>query len=319
MSQEILILGLNPAWQRLFALDKFTPGGIHRLPKAKEFASGKGINSGRVLQLLGGSPLMMHFLGSNFGNRIFDELSACGIQQAPVWIKEPTRIATTLVNGGETTELIEPSPVLSESENQDFFQTINNCWHSVPCVALCGSFPAGFDVKLINALDFAGKSIFVDAIKDIDNWLEKGVELLKINMKEYSELLSRLGIPQVTSSPQFWKMTATAVLERLPIKNLVITDEEGPVRAFRLVEKKFQGMELQPPVIEVQNDIGAGDSFFAGWIYAHGLGLSFEECLVKATAVAVARCEVDRPWNIHLNRVQELETLLAPAVEKMTD
>ncbi len=317
MSQEILILGLNPAWQRLFFLDKFTPGEVHRISKVEEYASGKGINCGRVLQHLGGYPLLMHFLGSEHGSRIFDELSSCGIQQAPVWIKEPTRICTTVVSGGDSTELIEPSPVLTESENEDFIQTINEYWSSTQCVALCGSFPNSFDVSLINALDFAGKRVFVDAIEDIDVWLEKGVELLKINMQEYCKLLSRMGIPLVTSSPQFWKMTATAVLERLPIKNLVVTDEDAPVRAFRLVEKKFQGLELQPPTITIQNDIGAGDSFFAGWLYADGEGMDFESCLVKATAVAVARCEVERPWNLSLERVAELEEALRSQVEKL--
>lgn len=317
MPQETLILGLNPAWQRVFFLDKFVPGEVHRISKVEEYASGKGINCGRVLQRLGGYPLLMHFLGAEHGTRIFDELSACGIQQAPVWIKEPTRICTTVVSAGETTELIEPSPILSDYENEDFIQTLNEYWSSTQCVALCGSFPQSFDVNLINALDFTGKRIFIDAINNIDAWLEKGVELLKINMQEYCKLLSRLGIPQVTSSPQFWKMTATAVLERLPIKNLVVTDEDSPVRAFRFVEKKFQGIQLQPPTIQVQNDIGAGDSFFAGWLYADSMEMSFEECLVKATAVAVARCEVEKPWNINSERIVELETELSSAVEKL--
>jgi len=317
MPQETLILGLNPAWQRLFYVDKFTPGEVHRIEKVEEYASGKGINCGRVLQLLGGSPLMMHFLGSEHGSRIFDEISACGINQAPVWIKEPTRICTTVVSEGDSTELIEPSPIISENENEDFIQTLNQYWNSTQCVALCGSFPQGFDVGRINALDFAGKRVFVDAIEGIDEWLEKGVELLKINLQEYCKLLTRLGIPQVTSSPQFWKMTATAVLERLPIKNLVVTNEDAPVRAFRLLEKKFQGLVLQPPTIEVKNDIGAGDSFFAGWLYADGIGLDFEASLVKATSVAVARCEVDRPWNLSLERIAELEQELASQVEKI--
>lgn len=317
MPQEILILGLNPAWQRLFFLDKFELGEVHRISKVEEYASGKGINCGRVLQLLGGSPLLMHFLGSDHGSRIFDELSACGIQQAPVWIKEPTRICTTIVSAGESTELIEPSPVLSENENEDFLQTLNSYWSSTQYVALCGTFPKGFDVEKINSLDFTGKKIFVDAVEKIDAWLEKGVELLKINMNEYCKILDRLGIPQVMSSPQFWKMSASAVLERLPIKNLVVTDEESPVRAFRLQEGAFQGVQIQPPTIQVKNAVGAGDSFFAGWLQADSQGLSFEESLVKATAVAVARCETDRPWNLKLERVAELEAELADAVEKL--
>ncbi|MCQ2093115.1 MAG: PfkB family carbohydrate kinase [Fibrobacter sp.] len=317
MAQEILILGLNPAWQRLFFLDKFTPGEVHRISKVESYASGKGINCGRVLQLLGGSPLLMHFLGSEHGSRIFDELSACGIQQAPVWIKEPTRICTTIVSEGESTELIEPSPLLSEVENEDFIQTLNQYWNSTQGVALCGSFPKGFNVDLINSLDFTGKKIFIDAIDGIDAWLEKGVELLKINMQEYCTLCERMGIPLVMSSPQFWKMSATAVLERLPIKNLVVTDEDAPVRAFRLVEKKFQGIQIQPPTIQMKNDIGAGDSFFAGWILADTQGFSFEDRLKKATAVAVARCEVERPWNLKLDRVGELEMALADAIERL--
>ncbi|MCF0221134.1 MAG: carbohydrate kinase [Fibrobacter sp.] len=317
MSQEILILGLNPAWQRLFFLDKFTPGEVHRISKVEAYASGKGINCGRVLQLLGGSPLLMHFLGSEHGSRIFDELSACGIQQAPVWIKEPTRICTTIVSEGESTELIEPSPLLSEVENEDFIQTLNEYWNSTQSVALCGSFPKGFNVGLINSLDFTGKKIFIDAIEGIDTWLEKGVELLKINMQEYCKLCERMGIPLVMSSPQFWKMSATTVLERLPIKNLVVTDEDSPVRAFRLVEKKFQGLQLQPPTIQMKNDIGAGDAFFAGWLLADSQGFSFEDCLKKATAVAAARCEVDRPWNLKLDRIGELESGLVETIERL--
>lgn len=317
MAQEILILGLNPAWQRLFFLDKFELGEVHRISKVEEYASGKGINCGRVLQLLGGSPLLMHFLGDQHGSRIFDELSACGIQQAPVWIKEPTRICTTIVSAGESTELIEPSPVLSENENEDFIQTLNDYWSSTQYVALCGTFPKGFNVEQINALDFTGKKVFVDAVTEIDAWLEKGVELLKINMDEYCTILDRLGIPQVMSSPQFWKMSATAVLERLPIKNLVVTDEDAPVRAFRLQEGAFQGVQIQPPTIQVKNAVGAGDSFFAGWLYADSQGMTFEECLVKATAVAVSRCETDRPWNLKLERVAELEASLSEAVEKL--
>lgn len=317
MPQEILILGLNPAWQRLFFLDKFTPGEVHRISKVEEYASGKGINCGRVLQLLGGNPLLMHFLGSEHGSRIFDELSACGIQQAPVWIKNPTRICTTIVSAGESTELIEPSPVLSDGENDDFLQTLNDYWGSTQYVALCGTFPGNFNIEKFSSLDFTGKKIFVDAVDHIEPWLEKGVELLKINMQEYCKLLDNLGIPQVLSSPQFWKMSATAVLERMPIKNLVVTDKESPVRAFRLQEGKFQGIQVLPPTIQVKNSVGAGDSFFAGWLHADGLGLSFEECLAKATAVSVARCEVDRPWNLKLERVPELETELCNAIERL--
>jgi hypothetical protein len=46
------------------------------------------------------------------------------------------------------------------------------------------------------------------------------------------------------------------------------------------------------------------------------MGLSFEECLVKATAVAVARCEVEKPWMLSLERVAELEETIRSGLEK---
>jgi 1-phosphofructokinase len=45
--------------------------------------------------------------------------------------------------------------------------------------------------------------------------------------------------------------------------------------------------------------------------------MEFEQCLVKATAVATARCEVDRPCNLKVERVAELEASMADAVEKL--
>lgn len=320
MTQDTLILGLNPAWQRLFILDKFVPGEVNRLPKAEEYASGKGINCGRILQLLGGNPILAHFLGSEHGVRIFDEIAAIGIRQIPVWINALTRICTTIVGNGDTTELIEPSPVLSESENDDFLQAINDCWTEVSRIVLCGSFPDNFHAEKLFSLDLTGKRLYIDAVTGVDKWLGKGsVALLKLNMGEYCKLLQQQGIPQVTSSPQFWKMTASTLLGKLPVRNLIVTDEDAPVRAFRMEEGKLQYWMLTPPKVQVVNDVGAGDSFLAGYLSAESDELPVANCLARATAVAAARCEADRPWNLNLERASALEQSLVPLVEKVND
>lgn len=316
MSGETLILGLNPAWQRLFILDKLKLGEVRRMPKAAEYASGKGINCARILRLLGGNSLLSHFLGTGYGNKIFDEIAASGIKQVPVWIESPTRICTTIVTDDDITELIEPSPELSEREMDDFCTGLNEVWQGISNVALCGSQPTGFNMDALVNFDFTGKKLYVDAFKDVQNLLEKGVELLKINKLEYCKLLSHFSIPQVTSSPQFWKMSASLLLERLPIKHLVVTDEENPVRLFFSLENKFQCYSVAPPEIEIVNCIGAGDSFLAAWIYADSVGATVEERLAKATAVAVARCEAEQPWDLDLAHAEEFERDLLKKIEK---
>lgn len=319
MTGDTLILGLNPTWQRLFLVDEFKPGEVNRLTKVEEFASGKGLNCARVLRLLGGDFILAHFLGGDRSVSICDEVAAAGIRQIPIWISATTRICTTIVSKGETTELIEPSPKISDAENKDFLQTMSEVWDDVVNVVLCGSTPAGFQIGNLSSLNLEGKRLFVDAVDGISDWLEHGVELLKINLSEYCELLQQFGIPQITSSPQFWKMTASTLLERLPIQNLVVTDEDAPTHLFFRQEGKFMGLSLQPPQVKVVNDIGAGDSFLAGWLAADFLGLPAADRLAKATAVASARCEVDRPWSVDLGRISSLESMLLTQIEKMAD
>ncbi|MDR1759499.1 MAG: PfkB family carbohydrate kinase [Fibrobacter sp.] len=318
MNRDTLILGLNPTWQRLFILEKLHLGSVNRLPPADEYASGKGINCARVLKSLGNDPLLVHFLGTGHGKQIFDEVATAGVKQVSVWIREATRISTTIIQGGETTELIEPSPVLSSEENEDFIQSLKDSWKNAGRVVLCGSFPAKFQAEKMFELDTAGKRLFIDAVS-VDSWLEREVELLKVNMDEYRTLLQRYNIPQVTSSPQFWKMTATALLERLHIRTLIVTDRAAPVRAFRVLEGKLQTFQLSPPPVSLVNDIGAGDAFMAGWLYGDSLGLSLEDCLVKATAVAAARCEAELPWELKMKSVELFEQELAGAIAKAGD
>ncbi len=319
MTGDTLILGLNPTWQRLFLVDEFKPGEVNRLSRVEEFASGKGINCARVLRVLGGDFILSHFLGGDRSVSICDEVAAAGIRQIPIWIGAPTRISTTIMSKGDTTELIEPSPKITESENRDFLQTIGEIWSDVTNVVLCGSLPLGFQLENLSKLDLTGKRLFIDAIEGFDTWLESGVELLKINLSEYCKLLQRFGIPQITSSPQFWKMTASTLLERLPIGNLVVTDEDAPIHVFYQQEGKFMGLSVKPPTVKLLNDIGAGDAFLAGWLAADFLGLPISDRLAKAAAVSAARCEVDRPWNIDLGRVSALESELLPLVEKIAD
>lgn len=319
MNGDTLILGLNPTWQRLFLVDEFRPGEVNRLSKVEEFASGKGINCARILRKLGGDFMLAHFLGGERSVSICDEIAAAGIRQVPIWIGDSTRLCTTIISKGDTTELIEPSPQITEAENKDFSQTIGEVWNDVLNIVLCGSFPSGFQKEILSQQNLTGKRLFIDAVDGIDTWLEQGVELLKINLDEYCKLLQRYGIPQITSSPQFWKMTASTLLDRLPIRHLVVTDEDALVHAFYRLEGKFMGLELQPPQIKVVNDIGAGDAFLAGWLSADFLNLPINHCLAKATAVSVARCEVDRPWNLDISRVSALETELLSQIVKMTD
>ena len=91
-------------------------------------------------------------------------------------------------------------------------------------------------------------------------------------------------------------------------------------KALELFAKRFSPPGRKPGGgISIASLTGAGDAFLAGWLAADFLGLSVAERLAKATAVASARCEVDRPWNIDLGRVSSFESELLPQVENFLD
>jgi len=300
-STPLLILGLNPAWQKLFILDKLVPGAVHRLAPGREFASGKGINMGRVLAKLGCPSHLVQFAGGYTGERLLAEINSAKIAHTTVVTKAATRICTTLSDHtGESTELIEPSPELVAGEVDSLFQKMLPLWTAASRVALCGTAPTGFDWTRLGLLKREKRFLYLDAWTGIDPWLVQGVRLLKVNAEELARLL---GVASGGGVVDLFALAKVA-LERFPIETLVVTQGSRRVLVFR----KERVLSLNPPKARnFVNAIGAGDSFLAGWIAADSVGLSVEGCLARAVAVSSVRCEAELPWELDLERVHVVE------------
>lgn len=301
-----LVLGLNPAWQRYFSLDALRPGEVHRLAAAQEFASGKGINCSRILQLLGGDPHLFQFVGGLAGQRLLADLESARIAWQSIPILSETRICTTLGGlDGLSTELIEPSPQLRTEELEDFFADFLPYWDKAQRVVLCGSAPQGFDWERLCALAPKGRKLYVDACQGIESWLQQGVTLLKLNTHELRQLL---GFPQEGSLLD-WVQLA---LRRWPLQCLVVTQGKGEVYCAH----RNGYFRVAPPCWpQVRNCIGAGDSFLAAWVNGERLGLAIEECLAHAVAVSSVRCLAHLPWELDLLEVQRVQRQLRDQVE----
>lgn len=307
--KEVLVLGLNPAWQRLFELPVLELGGVHRLGQAYEFASGKGVNCARSLQTGGISPVLAHFLGGATGQRVAQDLESCGMEQLMVPIVQPTRICTTLTvpqKGdfpGSSTELIEQSPSIDIQEGARFHSLLQAHWSRFGFVAVCGSFPQGLDDSVLGALPVTGKRLFIDALNGVDSWMEQGVELLKVNIQELVAIGARLG-----ADFSLFCQDPVGVCRLLktfwPLRHLVVTLGAG---GALFVDESDQAYYL--PVMDglkMYNAIGAGDAFLAGWMGSAIKGESGVESFCWAFATAQARCEVALPWMFSPQRVVDL-------------
>lgn len=318
--EEILVLGLNPAWQRMFALPELVLGGVHRLPHARSYASGKGVNCARVLQALGTRACCAHFLGGANGLAIRDELSAVELEQLVVVIAAGTRVCTTLAvpdSGtltGSSTELIEPSPVVLPAESQKLHQELRARWDSWRRILVCGSFPPGFDGSALAGLPVQSKLLYIDAVQGVDFWMRQGVELLKVNTSELRAIFLRLGL-SFPAGENPWRMVARSLRTVWPVRTLVVT--EGAAGAYAVDASERVWHVAVDPSVRLRNAIGAGDSFFAGWVQAAALGETVAQCLCAAMATAQARCEVDLPWEFKRERREALWAFSLSVIQEL--
>ena len=66
---KILVVGLNPAWQKVLCFRDFRPGEVNRAVSLDALASGKGINTAKVLRRLGHEVWLLQILGGDNGRR----------------------------------------------------------------------------------------------------------------------------------------------------------------------------------------------------------------------------------------------------------
>lgn len=304
--KKVLVCGLNPSWQKTIRLNKLLVGGVNRAAAIGEFASGKGINCAKVLQLLGMEPHVLQVCGGSTGEFLQKELDGLKISHQTLKIAQCSRVCTTICDlQGVFTEIIEPSPVIDFEEALSLQDLLEKSVQEHSLIALCGTLPQGFAPEKIAHLPRKGKRFFVDAWQHVQGILEKGVELLKINFEELQRICPESSL----------RKSAACALNSWPISTLVVTQGEKPVQAFT---KNAVWTLPVPAITSVCNPIGAGDSFLAAWIHraAGDNSLDMPSMLCHATAVASARCMVQTPAELDLQLAEKWEKNLYSQLQR---
>ena len=115
--KKLLILGPNPAWQKVLRFSSVALGEVCRARELLEFASGKGANFCRAAKTAGKTlPVLVQTSGGENGARQTaylekEKITAYSVETAP------TRCCISCCEAdGRCTELIEPGTALSEEQ-----------------------------------------------------------------------------------------------------------------------------------------------------------------------------------------------------------
>ncbi len=293
MEKEIIIIGLNPAWQRGLIFKTFKPGGVNRCEKVIEYASGKGINSAISIKKWRGVPILFQFTGGEFGKTLKRDLDEASIQHKSVEVHDSTRMCQTLFINTHSTELIDPSPAITPAEalklcdKAERFKDQDNYW------IFSGTFPSGFTEKhvkkLINGISPA--MIILDGIMGVTPILKHGIYILKINRQELFTLTGRKSVNKAWSE-----------LRKLySIEKLIVTDGSNPVTLCS--HHKTERYKV-PDCENLINPIGSGDAFTGTLAAMLQKGMSLEKIIPLAIGAGVAKCEKLRSVDLSISRAK---------------
>lgn len=314
---KILCICLSSTIQRTIHFENLMLSKVNRSRNYRQDASGKAVNSARVLnQLENDCTITLCPLGEK-NLELFTTLAQKdGLALKTIPIPGFTRECWTLLDdsANTTTELVVSEPVLSFNDssfshqeignfqdvNKKFLDMIRQNICNVDAVLLAGSRPDFWDKNLYSDISQIAKQndkfFLADFIgDDLKNVLEKAVpSVIKINDEEFLQTFSKstsLSQNQITDL-EFKELICQKSAE---LNNMIIVTR-GIKSTY--AAKKGEFLECPTEKVYAVNTTACGDSFNAGFLYEYLKTKDFEASVKKGTWCAARNAERDCPGTV---------------------
>lgn len=300
---KILCICLSSTLQRTISFKELNLTQVNRSQHYRLDASGKAVNSARVLtQLEKGSATVVCPLGEKNLTAFTDAAARDELELCYVTIPGNTRECWTLLDrtAGTTTELVVGEPLLESDEDKKaitaaeikMLKFINDALTQVDAVLLAGSRPKIWSEDLYATIagmsKDAGKLFLADYIgEDMTKTLAASVpDIIKINEEEF-----RATFPEMESKP-----LDQAVTEKSRALNNIIVITRGTDSTFAADRGQF--FECPTEKVSALNTTACGDSFNAGLLYEYLRTKDLAASLKKGTWCAARNAENEAPGTI---------------------
>lgn len=281
----VLVLGANPAWQRIVTTAHVHLGDVVRVQRVAECPAGKGYNCAQAIFHLGGRPILIGGCGPGDG----EWETACregGVQTASFPLEGPIRTALTLVESstGQTTELVEVGPAATPGADTLLDLLLGQRLPGAAVLVVCGSFPSGLSPETVLAawtrdpIPLVVDSLPLARILTLPP--EHPRVVLKLNLAEWQSLLGPLPAQELLALAR----------ERWPEAELVATLGREGCAALKPDGTWLRKQPMPFPADQTVHPIGAGDAFCAGLAKIVALGGNLEQALSEGLALARASC-----------------------------
>jgi len=285
----ILTVTLNPAIDVIIRKRKMISAG------------GKGINVARALKALGIPVMATGVWGGKTAVDMKQLLGHESLRADFVRILGETRTNVTDLSSGSIKRTIERGPEVTAAEMERFKLAYQRLLKKLSIVVLSGRNAYKVDDRIYAQLIRLAKKERVPCVLDSHGLpFRVGIQacpwVIKPNLKELEELL------QERCRGKRKMKQAIEYLHDQGIKIVLLTlGEKGAVGSL-----SKEMIFCQAPFLKKSNDVGCGDAFLAGFLYAQVRGFSFEKSLQAATAAGAANVMNMTPGLISRKNVLKL-------------
>ena len=278
---KILTITANPAVDRVYFVEDFKIGEVHRPVKNVFSAGGKGINVSRVCKLLDADIIATGFLGGYMGDYIRSQLKNLDINDCFTQINGETRICINISDkNGVSSEILEGGPIITAYEKERFIESFKERILDCEIITVSGSLPQGlnsdFYITIADiAKEYNKRIIFDTSGKALEDVIENKPFMVKPNKDEFLKLAGWSDF-----DPKRALMFLKDKGVEVPFVSL------GKDGAVAIINQKFYKFSV--PTIDVVNTVGSGDSTIAGIAVGISKGMSICDSIVLGMAAGVS-------------------------------
>jgi tagatose 6-phosphate kinase len=280
----IVTITLNPAVDKTCEIGQVMPGEVNRIRSTSSVAGGKGINVAKILRQFHLPCAAMGFLGGPGGRLIEESMIKTGTECHFTRIKAYTRTNTNIIaDNGYVTELLEPGPVITGKELENFNKEFEYCLEDGEPFVMSGSAPGGVPLdiyaSLIEKCRAEKRKVFLDTSGEL---LREGIKakpyFIKPNKKELEYICGRKLNDRddvIYEAKKLNEYGIEKVAVSLGTGGLVYVDRENVIYE-------------QARKVKTLNTVGCGDSVVASFVMSEIAGEPAELAMKKAVALAAA-------------------------------
>ena len=298
----IVTVTLNPAVDKTCTTSSLMLGEVNRMRTVTNIAGGKGINVAKILRQYGYPVTAAGFLGGYTGEFIRQCMADIHVEDCFTQVQGETRTSiNVLAEDGYVTEILEPGPVVSGQELEQFVKNFKETIKKCDFVVLSGSMAKGIPADIYKHLILIGKEAGVKTILDTSgeallHGIEAAPYMIKPNQKELEYLVGhRLkDIGEIKEAAQRLREAGIShVLVSMGKKGLLSVTEE-------------QVLWAKTPVVKAVNTVGCGDSVVASFAMSFVKGEDQYTSVKRAAAVSAANAATLESGDILLELAEDL-------------